>query len=35
MKTLLLVALIAAFIGLVASMVVFYKLVFVKKSRMH
>ncbi len=34
MKTLLLIALIAAFIGLVTSMVIFYKLVFVKKSRL-
>lgn len=33
MKTLLLIALIAAFIGLVTSMVVFYKLVFVKKPK--
>ncbi len=34
MKTLLLIALVAAFIGLVTSMVIFYKLVFVKKSRL-
>jgi hypothetical protein len=34
MKTLLIIALIAAFIGLVASMVIFYKLIFVKKSRL-
>ena len=34
MKALLLIALVAAFIGLVTSMVIFYKLVFVKKSRL-
>jgi hypothetical protein len=32
MKTLLLVALIAAFIGLVTSVIIFYQLVFAKKT---
>jgi hypothetical protein len=34
MKTLLLIALVAAVIGLVTSMVIFYNLVFAKKTRL-